>query len=372
MDREVILDKYRGCLYGGAVGDALGYPIEFRSAEEIFTIYGENGIQDYELFHGKAYISDDTQMTLFTANGLLEGYTRLCLRGIMGSWQGYVELAYKDWLKTQESEYQTNNPYCDSWLLNVKDMYNRRAPGNTCISALHCEECGSVEKPINSSKGCGGVMRVAPVGLYLSKHARDIKDIDMVGAEVAAITHGHPLGYIPAAALVHIVSRCVSSTQDMESIVKESIRTTVELFRDKKHIDEFESIMVKAVRLAHEDMDDLDAIREIGQGWVAEETLAIAVYCSIKYQNDFIKAVTVSVNHDGDSDSTGAVTGNIMGAYLGFHKIPQRYIEPLELKDVIEETAVDLFEDCRMSEYGNYNDDKWIAKYCTGEYGKEM
>ena len=85
MDREDILDKYRGCLFGGAVGDALGYPIEFRNAEEIFTIYGENGIQDYELFHGKAYISDDTQMTLFTANGLLEGYTRLYLRGIMGS-----------------------------------------------------------------------------------------------------------------------------------------------------------------------------------------------------------------------------------------------------------------------------------------------
>lgn len=160
MDREDILDKYRGCLFGGAVGDALGYPIEFRNAEEIFTIYGENGIQDYELFHGKAYISDDTQMTLFTANGLLEGYTRLCLRGIMGSWQGYVELAYKDWLKTQESDYEPDNPYCDSWLLNVKDMYNWRAPGNTCISALHLEDCGSVEKPINSSKGCGGVMRV--------------------------------------------------------------------------------------------------------------------------------------------------------------------------------------------------------------------
>ena len=269
MDREDILDKYRGCLFGGAVGDALGYPIEFRNAEEIFTIYGENGIQDYELFHGKAFISDDTQMTLFTANGLLEGYTRLCLRGIMGSWQGYVELAYKDWLKTQESDYEPDNPYCDSWLLNVKDMYNWRAPGNTCISALHLEDCGSVEKPINSSKGCGGVMRVAPVGLYLPKHVRDIKDIDMVGAEVAAITHGHPLGYIPAAAFVHIIVKCVTSSQDIESIVEDATRTTVELFHDKKHIDEFESIMKKAVRLAHEDMDDLDAIREIGQGWVA-------------------------------------------------------------------------------------------------------
>lgn len=79
-----------------------------------------------------------------------------------------------------------------------------------------------MEKPINSSKGCGGVMRVAPVGLYLPKHVRDIKDIDMVGAEVAAITHGHPLGYIPAAAFVHIIVKCVTSSQDIESIVEDA------------------------------------------------------------------------------------------------------------------------------------------------------
>ena len=374
MDQIDVWDKYKGCLFGGAVGDALGYPIEFYSEEEIFTIYGENGIQDYKLSDGKARISDDTQMTLFTANGLLEGYTRLCLRGIMGSWQEYVELAYKDCLKTQDSNYGFHNPYSDSWLLNIKQMHNSRAPGSTCLSALHQEDCGSVEKPINPSKGCGGVMRVASVGLYLPKHIKDIKDIDRVGAEVAAITHGHPLGYIPSAALVHIIAKCVTSSQDIGVIVEDAIRTTIELFsnKNKGSIDEFANIMKKAIRLAHENMDDLQAIHEIGEGWVAEETLAIAVYCSLKYSDDFTKAVTTAVNHKGDSDSTGAVTGNIMGAYLGFRKIPQKYIEPLELKEVIEEISVDLYEDCRMSEYGSYRDDKWIAKYCTGKYGENL
>ena len=119
----------------------------------------------------------------------------------------------------------------------------------------------------------------------------------MVGAEVAAITHGHPLGYIPAAAFVHIIVKCVTSSQDIESIVEDAARTAVELFHDKKHINEFENIMKKAVRLAHEDMDDLDAIREIGQGWVAEETLAI-VYSESKEKCDsaaeFLKkAITI-------------------------------------------------------------------------------
>lgn len=79
----------------------------------------------------------------------------------------------------------------------------------------------------------------------------------------------------------------------------------------------------KAIDLANEDVDDLEAIRELGQGWVAEETLAIAIYCALKYSNDFDKALIASVNHSGDSDSTGAVTGNILGAYLGLSGIPE-------------------------------------------------
>ncbi|MBS6643877.1 MAG: ADP-ribosylglycohydrolase family protein [Clostridiaceae bacterium] len=363
-----LLDKYKGCLYGGAIGDALGYPIEFRSAEHIQTIYGKNGIQYYELFNGKAIISDDTQMTLFTAVGLLVGYTRLCLRGIMGEWQSYIELAYRDWLITQNEDSEATNPYCKSWLLNVEEMHNWRAPGNTCLSALKAEKCGSVSKPVNRSKGCGGVMRVAPVGLYLPKHGDDIVKIDQIAAEAAAITHGHPLGYIPAAALAHIIARCTFTDMKLEKIVAEAIETTALIYKDKQYVDDFINIMNKAICLSHQELDDLEAIRKIGQGWVAEETLAIAVYCSLKYQNDFVKAVTTSVNHDGDSDSTGAVTGNIIGAYLGKQHIPGKFIEPLELKEVISEIAVDLFEDCKMSEYGDYHDDKWYSKYCTGDY----
>ena len=174
------------------------------------------------------------------------------------------------------------------------------------------------------------------------------------------------------AALTHIIASCITSQSNIENIIKDAVNTTQELFSDKNHIDEFVEIMHKAIKLAHEDMDDLDAIREIGQGWVAEETLAISAYCAVKYQNDFVKAVTVSVNHDGDSDSTGAVTGNIMGAYLGLSAIPDKYIQPLELRDVIMEVASDLYEDCKMGEYGDYRDEKWLDKYCYGTYGKEV
>ncbi len=106
----------------------------------------------------------------------------------------------------------------------------------------------------------------------------------------------------------------------------------------------------------------------MGEGWVAEETLAIALYCSLKYENDFDKALIASVNHNGDSDSTGAVTGNILGAYLGMSKIPQKYIDNLELKDVILDIAEDLYNDCQMSENSEYRDPTWEAKYIYNTY----
>ena len=98
------LNKIRGCLFGGAVGDALGYPVEFMSEKAIFSRYGDKGIQEYELdpVSGKALISDDTQMTLFTANGLLVGDTRGHTWGVQGPPHSYVHKAYLDWMWTQD------------------------------------------------------------------------------------------------------------------------------------------------------------------------------------------------------------------------------------------------------------------------------
>ena len=96
------LDKVRGCLIGGAAGDALGYPVEFMEEGQLLTRFGENCITEYSLDPrtGKALISDDTQMTLFTATGLLYGETRNRLRGTGTAPDVYIALHYEDWLKT--------------------------------------------------------------------------------------------------------------------------------------------------------------------------------------------------------------------------------------------------------------------------------
>ena len=177
---EVLRDRIRGCLLGGAAGDALGYPVEFQSAGQITARFGPEGIRDYvrDAAAGKALISDDTQMTLFTANGILVGETRGALRGIRGDTAGYAALAYQDWLRTQDLSWEQGREPGDgprktggSWLLDVPELYALRAPGNTCLSAIAAysrgdgRRYGTTERPINASKGCGGIMRVAPLAM---------------------------------------------------------------------------------------------------------------------------------------------------------------------------------------------------------------
>ena len=141
------------------------------------------------------------------------------------------------------------------------------------------------------------------------------------------------------------------------------------IFPNAKHMDELLTLIQKAIALSEDNTDDLNAIRQLGEGWVAEETLAIAVYCALKYSNDFEKGIIAAVNHDGDSNSTGAVAGNILGATLGIDAIPQKYLNDLELKDIILEIAEDLHHDCQITEYGP-RDNLWERKYIEMSYKK--
>ena len=362
-------DKIRGSLIGGAAGDALGYAVEFMTLQQIKEQYGNDGITEYTLKNGKVLISDDTQMTLFTANGVLIRTTRGMIRGIAADSHGYCWKCYEGWLKTQNGNYKRWSESVDDitreypWLIRVPELHSSRAPGNTVLHALRGGKMGELDKPLNSSKGCGGLMRVAPIGLYFEKE--DPERVARYGADNAALTHGHPLGWLPAAAFVYILHRIMYSEEqlNLKNVVLESLEVTRTVFPETDYLEEFVDIMNKAVKLSASDIDDETAVKSLGEGWVAEETLAISVYCALKYHDDFEKAIITSVNHSGDSDSTGSVCGNIMGAVHGYENIPEKFKKNLELKDLILEMADDLYNDCQIDEYTVDKDEAWYYKY---------
>lgn len=328
------LDKVQGCLVGGAVGDALGYAVEFLSYGQIVGRYGCNGIQEYTLRHGVAQISDDTQMTLFTANGLL------CADAKKRPYVDAIAQCYREWYMTQYLR-KPQAGLKSAWLSWVSELYSPRAPGGTCLSAIEAGCNGTIEAPINGSKGCGGVMRVAPVGAYLAGKA-SLAEIALVGAQAAALTHGHELGYIPGALLAYIVGRVTVDDCTLRTAVADGKDTMKKLFENAKHLPEFLQRIDRAMALSETETHDLAAFEILGEGWCGDEALAVAIYCALKYEQDFAAAVTAAVNHNGDSDSTGAITGNILGAYLGLSAIPKAYLENLELLDVILEIGEDL------------------------------
>ena len=271
-------ERVTGCLVGGAVGDALGAPIEFLRLAEIRKRFGPAGLTDYAPAYGRlGAITDDTQMTLFTAEGLLRAICRGTLRGI-----GYppvtVRKAYLRWLKTQgvslrSDEFETAmDPESLGWLIGVQALHSRRGPGNTCLSALRAEELGTTKEPVNQSKGCGGVMRAAPAGIV----AENLDTAFQWGCETAAITHGHPTGWLSAGALAVIVRAILDG---------KSVRGAVDVALPflEAHPDGAETrrALEGAVTLAREGEPSPEKLQTLGEGWIAEEALAIGVYAAL-------------------------------------------------------------------------------------------
>jgi ADP-ribosylglycohydrolase len=314
--------QYTGCLVGGAIGDAIGGAVEFKTWKLIKKIYGPKGINRYAQAYGRTgAITDDTQMTLFTAEGLLKAKSAKKAR-LPQVWHGYQR-----WYRSQRAQLPKDFSK-EPGLLQHPFLWESRAPGGTCMSALGWwSSPGSILRPPNNSKGCGGVMRVAPVGLAL-------EDPYELGCETAALTHGHVDGWAPAGALAVIIAR-VSEGAALEQAVDEAIR-----FLPRGSRTRF--LLCKAVEFADWPPSSGGVLNRLGQGWTGDEALAIGAYCALT-ATSFLDGVLRAVNHSGDSDSTGSIAGQILGARDGIESIPDYFIRGLEGADVIQDMAFQMY-----------------------------
>ena len=310
------------CLLGGAIGDAFGYEVEFTSLTRIREKYGPSGIRMPVLCDGKLVVSDDTQMTMFTMEGLLQA-----ARGDLDSRSSYlssIRNAYLDWLLTQTLAKPTTGTTTFGWLAQQQVMYERRAPGNTCLSALISGGHGTIDTPVNNSKGCGGVMRIAPVALFCL--ADEPTAVFQLAAEAAALTHGHPSGYLSAGMLAAII-RLLLDGKDLKDAISESSG----ILRAHKGNEETLRVVNRAIHLAaSRSADHAATVEELGAGWVGEEALAIGLYAALSAES-FVDAIAIASNHSGDSDSTASIAGQIWGAMNGLDGIPHEWVTSLDV-----------------------------------------
>ncbi len=319
-------DRFKGCMVLGAAGDAFGYVVEFKKTDEIQKRY-RGPLEFKNLPHwatdGKFIVSDDTQMTMFTAEACdiamrsqpVDPDPTYSLPRVVNS---NANKAYLDWYQTQRAGTPpTNRP--DS-LISFAEMHVPRAPGTTCLDALKAGGRGGWDKTqrINNSMGCGGVMRVAPLAFLPGITDREAFAL---GCRTAAQTHGHDMGIYPAGAFVLILKYIIAGHS-----IGDAARVTFDFLSAMEPAAPLRDKLFEALAFEGRGPVNPDEIEKLGGGWVGHECLAIGLACSL-LRIAMPDRMRVAVNHSGDSDSTASVAGQLMGASFGYSGLLKRFPE---------------------------------------------
>lgn len=260
-------------------------------------------------------------MTLFT----LEGIARAPKAGDDTALIESIRLAYLDWLDTQDG-----GPPGDrvrGTLARRANMRHARAPGNTCLTALHSGGLGTPERPINNSKGCGAAMRSAPLGWLTSASP---ETTFARAASSGALTHGHPDGWASAGFLAALIQLLCTGQRPRKAVAQALAVTEAALTRHGVVADLPDRVRLGMRLAGHKGQAAPEAIAALGGGWVGEEAVAIALY-AVLTARDFKDAVRRAANHDGDSDSTASIAGQLWGAWKGIDSLPSNWVRRLDV-----------------------------------------
>ncbi|WP_035798568.1 ADP-ribosylglycohydrolase family protein [Kitasatospora mediocidica] len=328
--------RVRGALLGGAIGDALGAGIEFDSIEKIRAAHGPQGVTGYVPAYGRrGAVTDDTQMALFTVDGLIRAH----VRRDTGGWHPPTDVhrAYLRWAATQRDWGPDERRPDLGWLGREEWLYAQRAPGSACLSGLSgpdAERLGTLDAPKNPhSKGCGTVMRAAPFGLLLGWEPGLVFQL---AVECSVLTHGHPTGYLSAGSLAVIVHTVLRG-----GALEEGVQLALAQLAERPGHEETTAALCGALEAVRAGAPSAERVAALGEGWVAEEALAIGLYCALVAE-DVRSGLLLAVNHSGDSDSTGTVCGSLLGALHGETALPAEWVAELEGRGTVLQLADDL------------------------------
>lgn len=311
MDPKELNSRFSGSIVGFAVGDALGMPAEFLTRDQIKRYYGKpisNFLQAHpghacDFLPAGSY-TDDTQMMLATAECLVE-----CRR--------------MDPARQAEALL--------SWYLNTSP---HRAPMRANMRACKHLSAGKAwTKSGVFSSGCGGAMRMPPIGLVLFRRPDELIHAAL---ENCMITNTDPRARAAAVAVAHLIARLVQAT-DRCSPGDQVLETADTVARLDSDLAGMLRWVTQIVHLPPE-----QALFEIGTSSDALEAIPAAVYCFMKHPRNFTSAVLTAVNGGDAADSIGALTGCLVGAVAGIEAVPEDWRTGVENADVLSGVAENL------------------------------
>ena len=353
---------YQGCLLGMAVGDAMGYTVDSRNLEQICLDYGPNGLLGYDLVNGRAEVTSYTQLAAFSANGILMGLTRNRLTGRDTPLVRYVGLAIREWSRSQT--FRTGEPnFC--WLSSLPDLKRRRCMDTWMLSILEKPPLGTMEAPTNRSSHPAALTAVIPLAMLADATHLSQEEINHMGAQIVAMTHGNPEAFLSGAVLTHLLSRVLQEPSLPLELLIPDVCDALQLQFGRLYTQTatIRELLQLALMLAKDDsVSSMEAMEQLGCHSAAE-VLAGAVYACVTCGEDFDTAIITAVNHSGRSAAVGAITGALLGARLGYEALPEFYLESLEPLHILLELANDLVVGCPMEIGSSLFDDDWDRKY---------
>lgn len=319
--QDEVISRRLACLVGGALGDGFGYPVTWDRLEAIQQRHGPTGLREPEFRHGRLVVSDETQLTLFT----LEGLTRAMQapRQSEHDLLGQIRLSYLDWLECQGLGNGAGNHA--TRLFKHAVLHTQRAPCRTCIQALRAGGAGSPERPVNDSQESGGVMRTAPVALMPEMTAdRAFR----IGARAAAFTHGHPDSFLPAGILSATVFGLLEGKPLQTAFLHAGDQARA--MPDHETSLAWLRLAVDAAIRPHPGLpaEMAKGTRECG------EALAIGYFAASR-SKDFREVLAIAANHDGDSDAAACVAGQLFGAWHGLEALPHAWARRLDVLEAL-------------------------------------
>lgn len=359
-EQQDFRSRVRGCLLGGAIGDALGAGVSTLTLDEIRAAYGAGAVNDFvPAFGRRGAVTASTQLTLFTVDGLI----RAQVRRDTGAWHPPTDVhrAYLRWAATQRDWGPDERRKDNGWLAQEEWLYARRSPTISCLMGLGDETMGTLDKPKNPmALDASALVRSAPFGLLVGWEPQLVCQLAM---ECAAQTHGHPTAYLTAGAyavIVHGLARGES--------VDAAVQRALALLTPRPGHQPVTEALQQALGSVRQGIPGPGRIAALGAGDMAHEALAVAVYCALVCE-DVRHGLRLSVTHDGHSGVTGALCGALLGTQHGETALPPAWLAELEgratLLELSDDFAMELTQGPALHGPA-INSSGWLARYPRG------
>ena len=354
--------RFRGCLLGMAVGDAMGAAVEKKSYEEICETYGPAGLLGYDTVNGLAEITSYTQVAAYALNGLLLGISR----GQTHDAMAYITMALKEWASVQHFPKDPHRRNC--WLRGIPAFRRRKCMDPRTLDALTRDVLGTPKKPSNQADGPGSLTVAVAVGMYFHPERTQFHKIGVLGAQTVALTHGDPTAFLSGSVLAYVIAAILNDPEgDLESHFRMAAQTVADQFgKEFSQALRMQKLLLEVMEKAKDPTRNAVEMMEAIGCKTAERVLAGAMYAVLAGRGDFDASAIIAVNHSGKSAAVGAVTGAILGAKLGETALPEFYLECLEAAQVLPELATDLHNCNEKPGAKRLYDMEWDRKYTHG------